>query len=140
MKEERSRWTKDFVEFVVRRGHSFCGRTNPLSSPRGVELDGWATAKAAFRLIEKKWFLLENATCKDSESGKRSVWRLWFRADWKGDRRIVGFWVEFDVDALGWELVEMFDKATNSGTAADWPNPRDPLASSQKDWEGRILS
>ncbi|UUZ53146.1 hypothetical protein LP419_29960 [Massilia sp. H-1] len=140
MREDRSRWTKEFVEFVAMRGYAFRGHTNPLSSSFGAELDGWASAKAAIRLIEKKWFLLEDATCKDRESNKRSVWRLWFGAEWKVDRRVVGFWVEFEVDALGWALMEMFDEAAKLGQAREWPDPRDPLASSQKDWEGWNLS
>jgi hypothetical protein len=135
MRQDSSLWSRSFVEFVAMRGYEFIGSTSPLAGG-GTDLKGLSTAKAAVRLIANKWQRLEDATCHDSDDGKSSAWRLRFDADWNGDRRIVGFWVGFKVDALGWELLERFETATALG----WPDPSDPLAWSQKDWEGRLMA
>jgi len=63
-----------------------------------------------------------------------------FAPKWNGDRRITGFSLMFLVDALDWDLWEMFRTAVKKGTQFDWPNLTDPIVARQKDWEGDILA
>ena len=130
----------DFVEFVARRGYDFRGETNTLSRLGGSPIRPVNTAKAGVRLIENKWKLIEGASCAMRREGKGSQFNLLFGAQWNGDRRIVGFSLSFQVDAAGWDLVEMFDEAAKSGRRFDWPDPSDAMVNSQKNWEGEEIS
>lgn len=140
MKSDRSLWSQSFVEFVAMRGYEFEGRTKPLHQTGGSDLKGLTSAKAGVKLISSKWSRgIENAVCLDSDDGKSSTWTIWFEADWRGDRRIVGFWVRFKVDALGWELVEEFKAAEKAGNECDWPPLTSSYVGAQKDWEGELI-
>lgn len=142
LKVDGSLWSKSFVEFVARRAYQFEGSTNPLSQGNlGTDLKGLSTAKAGVRLISNKWSRgIGNAVCNDSKDGKSSKWQIWFDAEWKKDRRIVGFWVSFKVDALGWTMVEEFNKAVKAGTESEWPPLTSPYVAAQRNWEGQVLA
>ncbi len=140
MKTDRARWSQSFVEFVAKRGYGFGGSTNPLSGKGGSEVRGLTTVKAGVRLISNKWRLIENATCADIDQKRASNWCLWFGPHWDGDRRRVGFCVDFRVDALVWELVEMFEEAKKTGTTHVKLDPADPVSIRQKDWEGSEIT
>lgn len=139
-KTDHSFWTREFVRFVAMRGHSFDGNTILAGKQVGVRIKPILTAKAAVRRIDSKWSLLEDATCSDESEGKSSRWRLLFDSDWIGDRRIVGFRIDFTVDARGWEVVEMFEAAKRAGAVGDLPSLGDPLVFRQKDWEGENIA
>lgn len=136
MKGAPEQWSEDFVAFVAMRGYDFYGKTTPLSSLSGSYIAPPLTAKVGVNSIAKKWRLVEDATCSDGDDGKASRWRIWFGADWRLDKRIVGFWLEFTVDARSWALVEMFNEAKKSGNQRVWPDHSAPLVLSQKNWEG----
>ncbi len=142
LKVDRSLWSKSFVEFVARRAYEFEGSTNPLSQGNlGTDLKGLSSAKAGVKLISNKWSRgIGNAICNDSKDGKSSKWKIWFDADWKKDRRIVGFWVSFKVDALSWAIVEEFDAAVRAGTECEWPPLTSPYVLAQRNWEGQVLA
>lgn len=142
MKEDEALWSKTFVDFVAKRGYDFKGKTMPLAGGgTDIQLD---TAKDGVNLIAKKSRLLVDATCADGVEGVQGIeksrgsrWRLEFRADWdKRDRRIVGFWVSFNIDASGWEVLERYKQARSEGKECHWPDPSDPLSAGQKNWEG----
>lgn len=92
------------------------------------------------RLIQSKWGLIEDAYCSAGEDGKSTKFNLLFGAQWNVDRRIVGFQLHFKVDALEWDLIEMFTAAKESELQFGWPDSTDPMLNSQKNWEGMILS
>jgi hypothetical protein len=136
-KSDPALWTQAFVEFVAMRGYSFGGRTTPLSpGDYGTSLNSPKSVKAAVRLIQNNWHRgLLDATCFDVEKGKLSRWLLKFDATWREDRRIVGFQLGFEVDALGWELLEEYKQAQKTLTSSQWPPLTSRYAKSQKLWE-----
>jgi len=139
LKSEPSVWTQEFVEFAARRGYKFSGCTTPLAGGNGADLKGLESVKSGVNLISRKWFRgLLDASCKDSEDGKSSVWELRFDADWSQDRRIVGFKLNFRVDGLGWALYKQFEAASPSGKI-DWPDSASPYVGSQREWEGEHI-
>lgn len=139
-KTDRAFWSEEFVRFVAMRGHHFDGNTISQGKQVGARIKYIPTANAAVRRIVSKWSLLEDAMCTDAIDGKSSKWRLLFDADWIGDRRIVGFRIDFTVDASGWEIVEMFEAAKAAGTLEDPPSLEDPLILGQKEWEGQNIA
>ena len=138
-KSDPTLWQQSFVEFVAMRGYGFHGMTNPLS-PGGTELKGITSAKSGVRLIHNSWSRgLLDANCKDSEDGKSSSWFILFDADWKQDRRVVGFWIRFEVDALGWVLLAEYKAAKESGTMWKSPPLTSPYMGAQKEWESQYV-
>lgn len=140
MTDDPARWSQSFVEFVAMRGYDFQGKTNTLSRLGGSPIRPVNTAKAGVRLIKNKWKLIESASCRMGRESNGSKFDLLFGAQWNGDRRIVGFSLSFQVDAPGWDLVEMFDEAVKSGRQFDWPDPSDAMLNNQKSREGEEIS
>lgn len=140
-KDDNPKWTLDFLVYVAMRGYDFGGQTNPVSSVRiGSPIRPINSVKAAVRLIERKHTLIRNPGCLDGNDGEPSVVSMDFAAEWKGDKRVVGFDFKFKVDATEAELWKMFVADKKAGRLGDMPSPEDPVLDGQKNWEGDLIA
>lgn len=107
--EGKAIWTPAFVEFVVKRGYRFDRHTTPRGGGGGTDKGSFKDAKAAVRFINKTSHDLADATCNGS------TWVLYFDADWRGDKRIVGFRIRFETTINGPDMLGLFLEEPDAG-------------------------
>lgn len=140
-KKDEPKWTLDFLVFAAMRGYDFDGQTDPVSRIRlGSPIRPINSVKAAVRLIERKHDLIRNPGCIEGKEGEPSAVSMDFAAEWKGDKRVVGFDFKFKVDATEAELWKMFVAAKKAGRLGDLPSAEDHVLDGQKNWEGDLIA
>lgn len=126
-------WTPVFVEFVVKRGYAFSRRTTPRSGDGGTDKGSFDNARTAVKFITSTRHDLVDATCHGS------TWTLYFDADWRGDKRIVGFRIRLETAIDGPEMLKLFHEKQESGEARAWPADDAPEIQAQKEDEAQRL-